>query len=164
MRTTTDLDIGKLSAEHSAREDLWDSVGDTGDHQERALGRGSEVSHEHHQSTSSRSRLHREAPDEGRRTPRLVVRSSAERTTALSVDEAGASLGVDFVRAVDVALTGRFERMPEGFPLVHRGCRRALLRRFPYAIYFVPSAEAIYVIACTHVGRHPHSWRSRVGE
>jgi len=28
--------------------------------------------------------------------------------------------------------------MPERFPVVHAQCRRALLRRFPYGIYFVP--------------------------
>jgi toxin ParE1/3/4 len=96
----------------------------------------------------------------------LVVRSAAEAEAtdaALWYEARAVGLGADFLRAVDVALT-EIQRMPERFPLVHRGCRRALLRRFPYAIYYVPSAEAIHVIACTHAGRHPRSWRERVGE
>ena len=99
-------------------------------------------------------------------TPRLVVRSAAEANVtdaALWYEARAAGLGADFLRGVDVALT-EIQRMPERFPLVHRGCRRTLLRRFPYAIYFVPSSEAIYVIACMHAGRHPRSWRERVDE
>jgi hypothetical protein len=36
--------------------------------------------------------------------------------------------------------------MPERFPVVHAQCRRALLRRFPYGIYFVP------FVRCQHRG------------
>jgi len=99
-------------------------------------------------------------------TRRLVVRSVAEvdaTDAALWYEARALGLGAEFLRAVDVALA-EIQRMPERFPLVHRGCRRAMLRRFPYAIYFVPSSEAIYVIACMHAGRHPRSWRERMGE
>jgi toxin ParE1/3/4 len=78
-------------------------------------------------------------------TPPLFVRSAAEADAtdaALWYEARAVGLGADFLRAVDVALT-EIQRMPERFPLVHRGCRRALLRRFPYALYFVPSSEAI---------------------
>jgi hypothetical protein len=32
--------------------------------------------------------------------------------------------------------------MPERFPVVHAQCRRALLRRFPYGIYFAPTPNS----------------------
>jgi plasmid stabilization system protein ParE len=54
--------------------------------------------------------------------------------------------------------------MPERFPVVRGTCRRALLRRFPYAVYFVPTAEVIQVIACLHASRNPQRWQQRAGE
>jgi plasmid stabilization system protein ParE len=41
--------------------------------------------------------------------------------------------------------------------------RRALIRRFPYAIYFFADPEAIVVLACLHVRRDPQVWQSRAG-
>jgi plasmid stabilization system protein ParE len=98
-------------------------------------------------------------------TPRLVVRSAAEADiaeAALWYEERAIGLGADFLRTVDVALA-EIERMPERFPVVHRACRRAPLRRFPYAIYFVPSADVIQVVACMHARRDPRRWEERVG-
>jgi hypothetical protein len=36
-----------------------------------------------------------------------------------------------------------------------------LLRRFPYGIYFVPTAELIGVVACMHARRNPRRWQER---
>ena len=51
--------------------------------------------------------------------------------------------------------------MPERFPVVHLTCRRALLRRFPYAIYYVAAAESVSVVACMHARRDPRRWQER---
>ena len=80
-------------------------------------------------------------------TPRLVVRLAAEADiadAALWYEERATGLGTEFLRAVDVTLA-EIRRMPERFPVIHLQCRRALLRRFPYAVYFVPSADLISV-------------------
>jgi len=45
---------------------------------------------------------------------------------------------------------------------VREAARRALLRRFPYAIYFVAGEELIAVIAVLHQHRRPEAWRARV--
>jgi len=58
-------------------------------------------------------------------------------------------LGKDFVRMVDAALAG-IGRQPALFPPVHRGLRRALLRRFPYAIFYRIDPDAVRVIAVLH--------------
>ncbi len=71
-------------------------------------------------------------------TPRLVVRPAAEADiaqAALWYEQRAVGLGAEFLRAVDVALA-EIARMPERFPVVHPVCRRALLRRFPYGVYF----------------------------
>lgn len=38
---------------------------------------------------------------------------------------------------------------------------RALVHRFPYAIFYRQAAEAIQVIAVTHQARDPRIWRRR---
>jgi plasmid stabilization system protein ParE len=99
-------------------------------------------------------------------TPHLVVRSAAEADitdAALWYEQRAAGLGTEFLRAVDVALA-EISRMPERFPVVHLQCRRALLRRFPYAVYLVASADLISVVASMHARRDPRRWEERVGE
>jgi hypothetical protein len=51
---------------------------------------------------------------------------------------------------------------PRQFPVVYKRIRRALLRRFPYALMFVIEAdEALTVIACFHGSRDPAHWQKR---
>jgi len=47
----------------------------------------------------------------------------------------------------------RLARNPYQFPLVNHLQRRALLKRFPYAIYFTVSAGAVLVTAVLHQRR-----------
>jgi plasmid stabilization system protein ParE len=98
-------------------------------------------------------------------TPRLVVRSAAEADiarAALWYEQRAPGLGAEFLRAVDVALA-EIGRMPERYPVVHPTCRRALLRRFPYGVYFVQTPELISVVACMHAHRDPRHWQERTG-
>lgn len=73
-------------------------------------------------------------------------------------------LGREFTRAVR-ALLAAVARHPERFPRAHGGApgevRRALLRRFPYATYFLVEPEGVVVLACLHFRRDPHVWQSR---
>ncbi len=55
----------------------------------------------------------------------------------------------------------RIGRAPHHFPVVYRGVRRALMRRFPYALFFREMDGAILVLACFHASRDPSGWRSR---
>lgn len=50
---------------------------------------------------------------------------------------------------------------PEAFPLVYRDARRALLRRFPYGLFYRLAPEYVIVVGCFHAKRHPKAWRSR---
>jgi toxin ParE1/3/4 len=96
-------------------------------------------------------------------TLRLVVRPAAEAdilAAALWYEQRAPGLGADFLRAIDVSLA-EIQRMPARFPEVHLHCRRALLRRFPYALYFVLLAETVSVIACMHASRDPRRWEGR---
>jgi toxin ParE1/3/4 len=44
---------------------------------------------------------------------------------------------------------------------VLRNVRRALLRRFPYSLFFVVEDEVLIVIACFHASRDPSHWQKR---
>jgi plasmid stabilization system protein ParE len=81
---------------------------------------------------------------------------------ALWYESRSLGLGADFLRAVDVCLS-EIQRSPDRFPQVYRQGRRALVRRFPYAVYFVSTATTIQVVACMHVRRDPRRWQERVG-
>jgi plasmid stabilization system protein ParE len=97
-------------------------------------------------------------------TPRFIVRPAAEADiaeAALWYEFRSLGLGTDFLRAVDVCFA-EIQRSPERFPQVYRQARRALLRRFPYAAYFVSTARGIRVVACMHVKRDPRRWQRRV--
>lgn len=63
-------------------------------------------------------------------------------------------------------LRATYSRIVEG-PLKYRhlrsGVRRALLRRFPYAVYFAVEPTVIVVLAVLHVSRDPAEWQRRRG-
>ena len=50
---------------------------------------------------------------------------------------------------------------PALYPVVHRRTRRALMRRFPFGIYYQVEADLVVVIAVMHGSRHPQRWQSR---
>ena len=52
---------------------------------------------------------------------------------------------------------------PLQFPRIARSLRRALLRRFPYTIYFVLSDDvSVAVVAVLHQRRKPGIWKQRL--
>jgi plasmid stabilization system protein ParE len=94
---------------------------------------------------------------------RLVVGTAAEADVldaALWYEQRSPGLGREFLRAVDAALA-EIAAMPERYPIVHGEARRALLRRFPYGVYFVLTPGLVSVIACMHARRDPRRWQER---
>ena len=71
-----------------------------------------------------------------------------------------AGLGFEFLEAVD-KLVRTIAENPERFPVIRRDVRRALLRRFPYSIFYSIVSGHIVVIACFHGKRNPKVWRGR---
>ncbi len=66
-------------------------------------------------------------------------------------------LGRRFRAAVD-GLTERMRANPRQFPVMFKNVRRALLRRFPYSLFFVVGDDGLLVIACFHASRDPTHW------
>ena len=73
-----------------------------------------------------------------------------------------AGLGGEFLHQVD-AVFRRMEAHPRQFPKFHGELRRALLRRFPYAAYFLSERRRIVVIGVLHQRRDPSTWQQRLG-
>lgn len=69
-------------------------------------------------------------------------------------------LGERFALAVE-ATVEVIAGHPLQFPVVHRGRRRAGVRRFPYGIFFEVQEHRIVVIACFHGRRDPRRWQLR---
>ena len=96
-------------------------------------------------------------------TPRLVLRPQAEAELLHARDwyeEQRAGLGGAFAKEVDWALT-RIVQAPLAYPRTRGETRRALVRHFPYAIYFHAMPDEIVVLAVIHGRRHPRRWQSR---
>ena len=52
---------------------------------------------------------------------------------------------------------------PEAHPVVHRSIHRALLRRFPYCVFYVVERDRVVVHGCLHARRDPSIWQLRTG-
>jgi toxin ParE1/3/4 len=95
--------------------------------------------------------------------PRFLVEAEAEAelAEAFSWYEGRAQgLGTEFTRAVRAAFA-LISRNPEQFPRVRGDVRRALVRRFPYAVYYIAEDDQISILAVIHTRRHPRRWQSR---
>jgi plasmid stabilization system protein ParE len=69
-------------------------------------------------------------------------------------------LGEEFLAEVEEVLN-RVQQNPEAHAVIYRGVRRALVRRFSYAVYYRLDPTRIEVIAVQHSKRDPTRWRSR---
>lgn len=69
-------------------------------------------------------------------------------------------LGAEFRRAVDACLEV-VVRHPTAYQIVRGQVRRALLRRFPYGLFYEIDGQRIVVFACFHSSRHPKEWERR---
>lgn len=79
---------------------------------------------------------------------------------AVWYEQRSLGLGFQFLDAVDETLEAVFDA-PRRFPEVYRDNRRALLSRFPYAIFFFIDEPFVRVTACLHVRRDPITWQER---
>ena len=93
----------------------------------------------------------------------IIVRPEAELDISdayIWYESKSPGLGAQFIDAIDEALL-LASRSPEIFPKAHRSTRRALIRRFPYGIFYTIEAERIVVLAVMHTARHPARWQQR---
>jgi toxin ParE1/3/4 len=93
----------------------------------------------------------------------LIIRPEAEAdiTQAFGWYEGRVSrLGSEFLLVLD-AVFNSIVRNPDLYPEVHKHVRRALTRRFPFAVFFLVEEERIVVLSVFHVKRRPRVWKGR---
>ena len=69
-------------------------------------------------------------------------------------------LAANFLAAVQASIAS-IQRHPEAYALVDPTMRRALVRRFPYAIFYEVGVTEIVVYAAFHGARDPRAWKRR---
>ena len=72
-----------------------------------------------------------------------------------------AGLDAEFTRALEVCFWA-IRRNPDLYPVVHKNVHRALLRKFPYAVFYFVFDDTVVILACFHMKRDPRDWQSRV--
>jgi plasmid stabilization system protein ParE len=70
-------------------------------------------------------------------------------------------LGEEYLSCVDACIQA-ICRMPEIRATVHENYRRALVRRFPYAVFYEYTSDTITVYCVFHTARDPEKWRERL--
>ena len=70
-------------------------------------------------------------------------------------------VAVRFIDCVEEVL-GQIRALPELHATVYRDVRCALVRHFPYAVYYRVDRGRVLVIAVFHARRDPEVWQSRV--
>ena len=71
-----------------------------------------------------------------------------------------AGLGHEFLDEV-VSTLAAIEKRPLSFPVIHRHTHRALIGRFPFAVFYRIKYSDIVVVAVMHGSRHPAKWQGR---
>jgi plasmid stabilization system protein ParE len=70
-------------------------------------------------------------------------------------------LGHEFLLCVEASLEA-IKRNPISFPIKYKSIRRALVRRFPYGIFYVVENDVPIILAISHNRRSDEHWRNRL--
>lgn len=96
--------------------------------------------------------------------PILVPEAKADVADAyLWYEDQSLGLGMEFLRCVETTLLS-IQRTPSIYPVAHETYRRALVRRFPFAIFFEidDSEDRCIVYSVFHCSQDPEKWRGRL--
>ena len=70
-------------------------------------------------------------------------------------------LGEDFLRRVDACIES-IRRSPELYAIAHGTYRRALVRRFPFAVFYEHEGDTLTIYSVFHCAQDPQKWRGRL--
>jgi len=48
---------------------------------------------------------------------------------------------------------------PRAYQVIEGEVRRALLRRFPFSVYYIVESDVVVVLAVLHFRKHPDGWK-----
>jgi toxin ParE1/3/4 len=93
----------------------------------------------------------------------VVLRRKAQAELDEAIDwyeRQQAGLGVEFADRVQ-AVFDQISATPEMHAIVYSDVRTALIRQFPYSVYYRIRADRVVVLAVFHNKRNPNIWKSR---
>jgi plasmid stabilization system protein ParE len=96
---------------------------------------------------------------------RLVIRRPAQADILEArswYDRESRTVGDRFLHTLNARLRALIE-LPNLWPVVGKGVRRAPVKGFPYSVYYTISPHRLTVVAVAHHRRDPLIWRRRVG-
>jgi len=70
------------------------------------------------------------------------------------------SLSAQFAEELERVYAALVE-YPQIYPVVYKNFRRALLRRFPYSVFYVIDDRVILIVGVVHQSRDESTWKSR---
>lgn len=78
-------------------------------------------------------------------------------------EEQRSGLGELFLERVEKCLRA-IARNPKAFQIVAKGARRAIVKQFPYVIFYRIEARAIYVYSVFHTSQNQQKWMDRLAD
>jgi plasmid stabilization system protein ParE len=94
----------------------------------------------------------------------LIILPEAERDTAQTYawyESQEPGLGEAFLGCVETCIEF-IRRSPQMYPIVLETYRRAVVRRFPYVIFYEQSERIVTIYAIFHCAQDPKKWRNRL--
>ena len=95
---------------------------------------------------------------------RILIQAAAQVDIDLAAswyESNQGGLGIEFLLELDAAME-RIVDFPRSYEIQYLSARRALMRRFPYAIYYVLMGSTLEVFAVLHQHENPDNWQDRV--
>jgi len=94
----------------------------------------------------------------------MIVRALAEleiQEIAMWYEDQQEGVGFKFLDAIDQSFE-RIQQFPELYAIVDGDVRRALLRRFPFAVYYRIERDKVTVLTVIHSKRDLKTWQIRL--
>lgn len=94
----------------------------------------------------------------------LIVAPEAEQDLAEAYgwyEGQRVGLGEEFLGCVDGCVEA-FRRMPEMHAVIYENYRRALVRRFPYAVFYEFAHDTVTVYCVFQTSQDPEKWMRRL--
>ena len=93
----------------------------------------------------------------------LSIRKEAEADIAEAYqyyESCRENLGSEFILCIEESIS-RIKNNPRQYKTIHKNVHRALVRKFPYGIYYVLINEQIVILGVLHARKNPKHWQSR---
>jgi plasmid stabilization system protein ParE len=94
----------------------------------------------------------------------LIVLDEAEQDIDLAYawyEQQRPGLGEEFLSRVDACLQS-LRRSPQMHTCIYQTFRRALVRKFPYAVFYEYADNTVVVYCVFHTSQDPEKWHNRL--